>query len=76
MDGTGGAFFGEEQRRSREAFVPAFLVEGIFMRTLTFPLRAPRRGPQLQGWWWGVMVLGAGRGQYPLHIAAKEAPVL
>lgn len=33
---------------SREAFVWLFLVEGSFTRTLTFPLRAPLRGPQLQ----------------------------
>lgn len=38
----------KEKGRSGEAFVPTFLVEGSFMRTLTFPLRAPLRGPQLQ----------------------------
>lgn len=45
------------------------------MRTLTFPLRAPLRGPQLQGCGGGG-VRWRGRGQYQLYIAAKEAPVL
>ena len=45
-DGPEGGY--KEKGRSREAFVPAFLVEGSFMRTLTFPLRASLRGPQLQ----------------------------
>lgn len=58
----------EEKERSREVFVPAFLVEGSFMRTLTFPLRVPLRGPQLQdrvGW-----------SLYELCITIREAPVL
>lgn len=75
MDGTGGASFGEEQERSREAFVPAFLVERIFMRTLTFPSGPLEEVPscRVEG---GCVGLGVGRGQYRLYIAAKEVPVL
>lgn len=66
VDGTEEGF--KEKERSREVFVPAFLVEESSMRTLTFPLRAPLRGPQLQdrgGW-----------SLYELCITIREAPVL